>query len=144
MEMWTNTQVDIVWLHLAHISMVNLMETVDTTRWISLLQHFVEPLHTPLEEFVDIFSKDSNWTNSLNFTTKPIVPKGWPKTSPGYCLHLWNPPLQPPHHSQQCHCIWDNYICSGFAENDEVVAVEDFIDVGNILGKSWLSLCLEL
>ncbi len=27
-----------------------------------------------------------------------------------------------------------------FAENDEVVAVEDFIDVGNILGKSWVSL----
>ncbi len=31
-------------------------------------------------------------------------------------------------------------ICSGIAKNDEVVAVEDFIDVGNILGKSWLSL----
>ncbi len=26
-------------------------------------------------------------------------------------------------------------ICSGIAENDEVVAVEDFIDVGNNLGK---------
>ncbi len=26
------------------------------------------------------------------------------------------------------------------AENDEVVAVEDFIYVGNILGKSWVSL----
>ncbi len=41
--------------------------------------------------------------------------------------------------------VWDNYncsclTCSGFAENDEVVAVEDFIDVGNILGKSWVSL----
>ncbi len=35
-----------------------------------------------------------------------------------------------------CSCL----ICSGFAENDEVVAVEDFIDVGNILGKSWVSL----
>ena len=31
-------------------------------------------------------------------------------------------------------------IFSGFAENDEVVAVEDFIDVGNILGKIWVSL----
>ncbi len=30
-------------------------------------------------------------------------------------------------------------LCSGIAEN-EVVAVEDFIDVGNILGKSWVSL----
>ncbi len=29
---------------------------------------------------------------------------------------------------------------SGIAENDEVVAVEDFIDVGNILGKSWAGL----
>ncbi len=35
-----------------------------------------------------------------------------------------------------CSCL----ICSGFAENDEVVAVEAFIDVGNILGKSWVSL----
>ncbi len=35
-----------------------------------------------------------------------------------------------------CSCL----ICSGIAENDEVVAVEDFIDVGNILGKSWVSL----
>ena len=35
-----------------------------------------------------------------------------------------------------CSCL----IFSGFAENDEVVAVENFIDVGNILGKSWVSL----
>ncbi len=35
---------------------------------------------------------------------------------------------------------WSCLICSGIAENDEVVAVEDFLDVGNILGKSWLSL----
>ena len=27
--------------------------------------------------------------------------------------------------------------------NDEVVAVEDFIIVGNILGKSWVGLCSE-
>ena len=25
--------------------------------------------------------------------------KGWPKTYPGYCLYLCNPPLQPLHHS---------------------------------------------
>ncbi len=31
-------------------------------------------------------------------------------------------------------------IFSGIAENDEVAAVEDFIDVGNILGKSWVGL----
>ena len=31
-------------------------------------------------------------------------------------------------------------ICSGNAESDEVVAVEDFIDVGNIMGKSWVGL----
>ena len=35
-----------------------------------------------------------------------------------------------------CSCL----ICSGIAENDEVVAVEDFLDVGNILGKIWVSL----
>ncbi len=35
-----------------------------------------------------------------------------------------------------CSCL----ICSSSAENDEVVAVEDFKDVGNILGKSWVSL----
>ncbi len=35
-----------------------------------------------------------------------------------------------------CSCL----ICSGFAKNDKVVAVEYFIDVGNILGKSWVSL----
>ncbi len=29
-------------------------------------------------------------------------------------------------------------ICSGITENDKVVAVEDFIDVGNILTKSWV------
>ncbi len=36
------------------------------------------------------------------------------------------------------HC--SHFICSDIAENDEVVAVEDFIDVGNILGKIWVSL----
>ncbi len=33
-------------------------------------------------------------------------------------------------------------ICSAIAENDEVVAVEDFINVGNILTKSWVALYL--
>ncbi len=32
-------------------------------------------------------------------------------------------------------------LCIGIAVNDEVVAVEDFIDVGNILSTSWVSLC---
>ncbi len=31
-------------------------------------------------------------------------------------------------------------ICSGTAKNGEVVAVDDFIDVGNIMGKSWVCL----
>ncbi len=39
-----------------------------------------------------------------------------------------------------CSCL----TCSGFTENDEVVAVEHFIDVGNILGKSWVSLSIEI
>ncbi len=30
--------------------------------------------------------------------------------------------------------------CSDIAENDEVVAVGDFIDVGNILEKIWVTL----
>ncbi len=34
-----------------------------------------------------------------------------------------------------CSCL----ICSVIAENNEVVAVEDFIDVDNILGKFWVS-----
>ena len=33
--------------------------------------------------------------------------KGWPKTYPGYCLHLRNSPLQPLHYSQQSYCIWE-------------------------------------
>ena len=45
------------------------------------------------------------------------------------------------HHSAgtsiDCRCL----ISSGIAENDEMVAVEDFIYVGNILGKSWVGLC---
>ncbi len=47
------------------------------------------------------------------------------------------------HHSActpiDCSCL----ICSGIAVNDEVVAMDDFIDVGNILGKIWVSLCQD-
>ncbi len=37
-------------------------------------------------------------------------------------------------------CFWAHTTCSGIAENDEVVAVEDLIDVGNILDMSWVTL----
>ncbi len=40
--------------------------------------------------------------------TAQFFSKGWPRSYPGYCLHLWNPPLQLLNHSQQIHCIWDN------------------------------------
>ncbi len=39
---------------------------------------------------------------------------------------------------------WSCLICGGIAENDEVIAVEDFIDVGNILGKSRVALWLHV
>ena len=35
-------------------------------------------------------------------------------------------------------------ICNGTAGNDGVVAVKDFIDVDNILGKSWVALFLNV
>ncbi len=38
-----------------------------------------------------------------------------------------------------CSCL----ICSGIAENDKVVAVEDFIDADNILEKSLVALSHE-
>ncbi len=97
-----------------------------------------------------------NYKHELNTSSKEQ-----PRSSPGYCLHLWNFLLQPLHRSQQCHCVWDHYnqslsqpcdgfddpcsdcsclICSGIAENDEVAAVENFIDVGNILEKIWVAL----
>ncbi len=48
------------------------------------------------------------------------------------------------HHSAgtpiDCSC----FISSGIAENDEVVAVEHFIDVGNIQVKSWVGLFLSI
>ena len=40
------------------------------------------------------------------------------------------------HQLVNCNCL----ICSGIVVNDEVVAVEDFIDVVNILAKSWVGL----
>ncbi len=46
------------------------------------------------------------------------------------------------HHSAGTSIDYRCLIFSGIAENDEMVAVEDFIDVGNILGKSWVSLCV--
>ncbi len=44
--------------------------------------------------------------------------------------------------SQPCGGFDDpsSLICSGIAENDEVVAMEDVINVGNILGKFLVSL----
>ena len=54
--------------------------------------------------------------------------KGWPRSYPGYCLHLWNPPQQPLHHSQECHCIWDNYNqsvsqhCGGFDDPSSIAS----------------------
>ncbi len=39
---------------------------------------------------------------------------------------------------KSCNCIC--LTCSGIAENDEVVAAEDFTDVGNIPGKLSLDL----
>ncbi len=39
--------------------------------------------------------------------------------------------------------IYEILHCNHFviAQNDEVAAVEDFIDEGNILEKSWIALC---
>ncbi len=39
-------------------------------------------------------------------------------------------------HFIDCSCL----VFSDIPANDEVVAVEEFIDVGNILGKSWVGL----
>ena len=41
-------------------------------------------------------------------------------------------------------CTCNCFICSAIAEDDEVVAVEDFVDVGNSLAKSWVTLCQKL
>ncbi len=103
----------------------------------------VSPLENTLSEKVFFTKPPKKLFFGQQLVKIPNLAKGWPRSYPGYCQHLWNPPLQSLHHSQQCHCIWNNYNCSclvfsGIAENDEVVAVEDFIDVGNILGKSWV------
>ncbi len=47
-----------------------------------------------------------------------------------YCLHHQN------QHRVHCHCL----LSSSVAENDEVVAEEDFIEVGIILAKTWFAL----
>ena len=52
----------------------------------------------------------------------------------GHCHYLWNPPLQPIHHSQQSYttaCIC--FTINDFAVQAEMVAVETFIGVGNNL-----------
>ncbi len=38
----------------------------------------------------------------------------------------------------------NHFIILNIAVNDEVGAVEDFIDVGNVLGKSWVCLSVTL
>ncbi len=35
--------------------------------------------------------------------------KGNRRRSIGHCPHLWNPQLQPIHHSQQSYCLWYKY-----------------------------------
>ncbi len=65
-----------------------------------------------------------------------LVGKGNRRTSIGHCPHLWNPPLQPIHQSQQSYCLWYKYNCltiEDFAVQAWMVAVETYIDVGNIL-----------
>ncbi len=43
------------------------------------------------------------------------------------------------HHSAGTPIDSSCLICSGIAENDEVVPVKDFVDVGNIMAKSWVT-----
>ncbi len=72
--------------------------------------------------------------------------KGNRRRSIGHCPHLWNPPLQPIYHSQQSYCMHPQkhhstgtlVHCScltikDFAVQAGMVAVETYIDVGNIL-----------
>ncbi len=58
-----------------------------------------------------------------NYNTRNAE-KGSRRRSIRYCPHLWKSPLQPFQPTQQSHC---------FAGNDELVAVEDSIDMGNVL-----------
>ncbi len=52
--------------------------------------------------------------------TEVNLSKGNRRRSIGHCPHLWNPPLQPIHHSQQSDCLWYKYNelvlqhCGGF------------------------------
>ncbi len=61
--------------------------------------------------------------------------KGWPKTYPGYCLHLWNPPLHDEVAAVRFRSLNPKLMLWGLG-----LVAEDFIDVGNILGKIWVSL----
>ncbi len=63
------------------------------------------------------------------------ITKGNRRRSIGHCPHLWNPLLQPIHHSQQSYCLWY------FAVQAGMVAVETYIDVGNILWIFYDCLC---
>ena len=66
-----------------------------------------------------------------------------PKTYPGYCLHLWNTPLQPIIILSNATTYETNLTSSDFTVQLEMVAGENYIDVGNILGKFWVSLWQE-
>ncbi len=54
--------------------------------------------------------------------------KGNRRTSIGHCPHLWNPPLQPIHHSQQSYCMWHKYNelvfqhCGGFDDASSIAS----------------------
>ncbi len=78
--------------------------------------------------------KDSSF-NGVHVHIKSKVRKGNCSFSIGHCPHLWDPPLQPIHHSQQSYCLCH---CSCLTIKDsavqaEMVAVETSLDVGNIL-----------
>ena len=76
----------------------------------------------------------------IQYMIKTIIisDKGNCRISIGYCPHLSKSPLLPFQPAQQSPWLRDNYNCtcitsSSFAGNDELVAVEDSIDVGNVL-----------
>ena len=79
---------------------------------------------------------------AVNKTLNDWPCKGNRRRSIGYCPHTWKSPLQPFHPPQQSPWLGDKYnelihctciTSSNFAGNDELVAVEDSIDVGNVL-----------
>ncbi len=51
----------------------------------------------------------------------------------GHCPHLWNPPLQPIHHSKAIACDTSRVTINVFAVQAEMAVVETSIDVGNSL-----------